>query len=433
MKILMVAHSFPPEAFAGVEIHVYNLARILGERYDLHVFHRVEDREAPEFSLSDGEYEGVRTLRMVNNFTRMDPHGLEVYPGARAAFGEVLDRLRPDVVHIHHLICLSADLVDEAAARGIPVVASLHDYWYLCARVQLYVPGKGRCPGPSIFRCADCFEMADELIHSMSRFSFLGDKFARAWMKLWTHVEWPSIYALYERRFKRMRETLSRFDLILANSHHLMNRYIRFGAPASRMRVLHPGMDSAPFKACRHATSAKVRFGYMGSIIEHKGIHLLIDAFRQVPEASLRIWGDGEINSVVREYRASLGPSENVRFMGAYSHDEIHGVLSGIDVLVVPPIWEEAFGLTVDEARQAGIPVIASRIGGIPEHLRHGKEGYLFTPGSVEELVQLIRKLTGRPDRVEKLRPLGDDVSSLFDNADDVEGAYRQVILRKKS
>jgi glycosyltransferase involved in cell wall biosynthesis len=72
--------------------------------------------------------------------------------------------------------------------------------------------------------------------------------------------------------------------------------------------------------------------------------------------------------------------------------------------------------------------VIASRTGGIPEHLQDGKEGYLFAPGDVDELERLVRRLAGRPDLVERLRPRGDDVPTLYENAMDVEEVYRRVL-----
>jgi glycosyltransferase involved in cell wall biosynthesis len=429
MKILMVAHSFPPDAFAGVELHVYNLALILGERHEVHVLHTLR-KEGAECSITHGEYQGVPTLRLVNDPSSPATDELDVAPAVREVFGRSLDSLQPDVIHFHHLITLSADLPDEARARGIPSIASLHDYWYICSRVQLYVPGVGRCKGPSPFRCGGCFDRQNPLIRIMHRFSFLGERGARGCMNLFPFVHWPGVYRLYERRFARMRKTLSQFNLLVANSKFLKERYIRFGVPPGRIVVVHPGQDPTLLRPFRHAPSADIRFGFVGSIVEHKGLHVMVEAFRRVPEAALQVWGDTEMNDTVRAYKASLIPSHNIRFMGPFDNREIGRVLSGIDVLVVPPIWEEAYGLTVDEAKAAGIPVIASRIGGIPEHLEDGREGYLFTPGSVDELERLIRRLAGRSDRVKMLRPSGEDIPTLDENAKDLETYYGSAIRK---
>lgn len=432
MKILLVVHSFVPDAFAGVEIHSYNLARLLGERNEVYVLHRVEDPDRPEYSVERGEYGGVSTIRLVNNHTARDPWELERVPGVTEAFLKVLDELEPDVVHVHHLGHLSTDLVSHVKARGIPVVCTLHDYWHLCARIQLYAPDKGACPGPVIFRCADCFNVEDGLVHSMSRFAFLGDRFARYWIKLCRHIEWSLPIRLFERRFERSDELLASYDYIIANSRHMMKRTIEFGAPANKIHVMRYGLKTRELQACRHSPSPEVRFGFMGSMVEYKGVRVLIDAFRRVPEAQLDIWGSTDHNKEVRDFCSSLDIPSNVRLRGGFSYDQITRVLPQIDVLIVPSTWEEAYGLTVDEAKLAGIPIIASRFGGIPEHLKHGKEGFLFKPGSVDELVRYIRYFVNSPKKVERMRPSGDDVLSLEENAFEVEQVYHLVLRRKR-
>lgn len=427
MKILQVVHSFLPQAFAGVEIHVYNLARILREKHEVHVLHRVDDRGATDFETSYGEYGGVPVVQLVNNQTGTKPVELELSEGVRRSFAAVLDRLEPDVVHFHHLSHLSIDLVDEVKGRGIPAICTLHDFWHICCRVQLYIPGKGRCSGPTVFKCSDCFDRQEALIRSMGRFHFLTRGAAGAWMNACPHVEWPGFMKRMGRRLERMRDALNAYDLIIANSEHTKRRHVRFGAPEKRIVVLRYGLDRARLAAARHAPSVDVRFGFLGSIVEHKGLEVLLDAFRRVPEAPLKVWGNPEQNEAVRKYRATLNPSENVRFMGGFTQQDIAVVLQEIDVLIVPSIWEEAYGLTMDEAKVAGIPVVASRIGGLPEHLVQGKEGYLFAPGDARELEGIVRRLAGRPDRVEALRPTGDDVLSLHENARDVETIYERI------
>ena len=78
--------------------------------------------------------------------------------------------------------------------------------------------------------------------------------------------------------------------------------------------------------------------------------------------------------------------------------------------------------------RVVGLRGIIDQLGGgLPEHLEHGREGYLFSPGDASELEGVVRRLAGRPDRVEALRPSGDDVLSLYENARDVEAIYESL------
>jgi glycosyltransferase involved in cell wall biosynthesis len=358
----------------------------------------------------------VSTLRLVNRQISSINLKYEIVPGVREAFRRVLDRIKPDVVHFHHLINLSVDMVDEVKARGIPAVASLHDFWYLCRRVQLYIPGQGMCEGPEVASCSTCFDQKDKKASVGKKTMQLGVNVARRL--------WGAKRRRMRQRFTHMKEILAKFDIIFANSEHLMKRYLDFGVSPDKIKVLYYGFEIERFERKSHPVSGKVRFGYMGSIVEHKGVHHLVEAFRRLPEARLFIWGDTEADETVRNYRRAMKPPENVRFMGGFDHNEINTVLGGMDVLIVPSLWEEAYGIIIDEAKLAGIPVIASRVGGIPEHIRHNVDGFLFTPGDVDELEGLIRRFVENPGLVEELRPLGDDVIALEKNKSEVEESY---------
>jgi len=426
MKILMVCHSFQPDSFSGIEVYVHHLARTLAPQHEIFVLHRAGDPSAPEYSYTFTEYHDVSGIRLVNNFTNLNPMEPENNPGVRRAFARILDQVQPDLVHVHHLLHLSNDLPHEARSRNIPIVASLHDYWYLCLRVQLYNPSLGPCKGPSISRCAHCFSRSRWL-------SFLSQKLPMR-AELAVHLDslfrnklkCLSRYAIMDRRIRRMRETLSLYSRIIANSNHLMHRYARFGVSKDKIQVLYYGLDKERIQAFRHKRHDKIRFGYMGSIVKHKGLHILVNTFRKVPEASLSIWGDYDFNDEVREYKNSLSATENVRFMGGYTPEEIGCALSDIDVLIVPSLWEEAYGLTVDEAKLAGIPVIASKTGGIPEHLDHGKDGLLFAPGDGKGLEKIIRRFMKDDDLIRKYRPKGNEVLSLNRHAEAVNKIYSQ-------
>ena len=98
---------------------------------------------------------------------------------------------------------------------------------------------------------------------------------------------------------------------------------------------------------------------------------------------------------------ASLGLQQRVRFWGLQRH--VEPILQASDCLVVPSRWHEAAGLVVLEAQASGLPVVASRIGGIPEYLAEGDSGLLFTPGDVDELAAHLRQLCVDPPRCERM------------------------------
>ena len=133
-----------------------------------------------------------------------------------------------------------------------------------------------------------------------------------------------------------------------------------------------------------------------------------------------------EYKSVIHQI-SDLGLSNRARLLGTIDHHSVAERLKAADLFVLPS-RSEPFGISILEAMNAGLPIIATRVGGIPEHVKDGEEGYLFPPNDAKELARLIRYLAGRPDRVEKIQPDGNDVSTLFENAEDVEGVYRTLL-----
>src|SRR5439155_9349363 len=106
-------------------------------------------------------------------------------------------------------------------------------------------------------------------------------------------------------------------------------------------------------------------------------------------------------------YRQRLAPLVNqdgVRARGAIAHDQVPHALASIDVLVVPSIWPENSPLVIQEAFLAGVPVIASRIGGIPEVVRDGRNGLLFRAGDAADLARSLTRLLDEPGLLDTLR-----------------------------
>ena len=122
-----------------------------------------------------------------------------------------------------------------------------------------------------------------------------------------------------------------------------------------------------------------------------KAPHLLLEAASGLPPGSVSVELFGEPvdyhgDSSYRERLAPLLSQPHVQVRGRIAHDDVARVLSNLDVLVVPSIWPENSPLVIREAFLAGVPVVASRIGGIPETVTDGVNGLLFTPGDAADL-----------------------------------------------
>jgi hypothetical protein len=153
-----------------------------------------------------------------------------------------------------------------------------------------------------------------------------------------------------------------------------------------------------------------------------KAPHVLLEAFAGLPPgaATLDVHGAHAAYHGDDSYRSRLAPlldQQGVRVHGPIPHDRVPVALASLDVLVVPSIWPEVSPLVIDEAFLAGIPVVASRIGGIPERVAHEVNGLLCEPGSVPSLRSALRRLIDEPALLTALRCGIPSVRAIEDDA----------------
>jgi glycosyltransferase involved in cell wall biosynthesis len=227
------------------------------------------------------------------------------------------------------------------------------------------------------------------------------------------------------RRNHLLRRVFQGAAAVLSSTAFVREAYARMGFPVERVRILPLGIDPGEKIAATRPASrqrlpgAPLRLGYVGGLGRQKGIHHLVDAVNRLPDESvtLSIYGDTE---VFPEYVAELRQSAThpgIRFKGLVSRSALWPALRELDALVVPTLWYETFSIIVHEAFAAGLPVIASRIGVMPEVIREGVDGLLFPPGDVEALTSLLWELIRQPERLEALHQAIRPVFSLSEHA----------------
>jgi glycosyltransferase involved in cell wall biosynthesis len=137
LRIVQAIHTFPPVSQAGSEIYTFNLAKEFSRQHEVTVFYRVADPAWEEYEIQRGVYDGIDVCTVNNTFKNFKSFE-DTYRNDLIAkkFGELLDEIKPDIVHFQHVTCLSTTCVHEAKKRGIPIVFTLHDYWLICPRGQ---------------------------------------------------------------------------------------------------------------------------------------------------------------------------------------------------------------------------------------------------------------------------------------------------------
>lgn len=227
----------------------------------------------------------------------------------------------------------------------------------------------------------------------------------------------------------RDRLTAMRWGGLVAGSEYVIERDIaRFGLDESKGRVIHNGVDLGRFRPAdgSRGTGSTVDVLAVAHLIGEKGIDHLIHALARLDDepVSLTVAGDGPREEELRALAADLGLADRVDFLGL--RDDVDRLMREADIFVHPAVWEDAFPWTVIEAMASGCPVVASRVGGIPEQIVHEESGLLVPPGDEAELARSLRRLTndeelrlqlGRAarERVEKEFSLDECISDTLD------------------
>jgi len=421
VKVVQVVHYFLPRHVAGTEIYTYTLSKALMARgHEVRIFTREDGHFDQEYVEEDQEHDGIPVRTAY--FNKLGRRGLRLWDNFYLSFRNdmvdehfwvFLNEFRPDVVHFQHTDGLSGNLIAIAKEAGVSTIFTLNDYWTLCHQTQLITPKLQVCDGPgSGAKCAACVE------HPLISRTPL-EPAIRFVGKLAT---------IYRKRF--MIKMLNSADLLIAPSGFLREKFIAHGVQPGRIKTLDYGIVDHPFHGITKRQSTKLRIGYVGTIVRHKGVHVLIEAFNRLshPDVELRVYGDPKVAPDYYQEVKGLATHPGIRFLGSFDNGEIATILSEIDLLVVPSIWPENSPLTIHEAFLARIPVIASNIGGIPGLVEDGKNGLLFTPGDSQDLLRMLCLVVENRDLLEDLVRGTPQVKTIQDNAEELEGIYQRLV-----
>lgn len=207
------------------------------------------------------------------------------------------------------------------------------------------------------------------------------------------------------RRHIWIQHLLAPFTRSVVCVSQAVQRFVtrRIGLPAEKCRVIYNGIPpQAEARPCPPGRD-KAREGLLavsvGSLVDNKGHRVLIDAFRHAVAArtdlKLLIVGDGPLRSELERQAAELRLTPLIRFTGCLA--DVHTMLCQSDMLIQPTLHREALSLSLIEAAQHGLPVVASRLGGIPEVVAHGRTGFLVPPGDSEALAGAMLALAADP------------------------------------
>jgi len=223
-------------------------------------------------------------------------------------------------------------------------------------------------------------------------------------------------------------------DLVTAPSNFLKKKFIDHGISEEKIVFSDYGMNNKLLKPLHGKPNSKLRFAYIGSIMPHKGVHVLVEAFSKLTDTSaeLRIYGDPGYNPNYYERIRQMVTNPGIRFMGRFDNNRVYEILAETDVLVVPSIWYENSPLTIHEAALAGVPVITSNIGGMAELIKRMKNGLLFEVENANNLCEKMKLLIDNPQLIKELKGKANEVKTIEENAKELESIYLRFVRDKK-
>jgi glycosyltransferase involved in cell wall biosynthesis len=415
MRILYVVHQYLPEHVGGTELYTKWLSEALaGRGHDVTVFHRRSaEGSGKECRAQDdlkvwAAWSGVLTptARFLATFQDTD---------LALSFESVLGEAAPDVVHIQHLMGLPRAVAKTIREHNVPYVATLWDFWWVCANAQLLTNYSQRvCDGPQAYvNCARC-------------------ALARAGHpRLWPAV--PALVGPLAWRNRMLRKVLNAASRLIAPTEFVRSWYTAHGARTDQLVVISPGLElPSRIPDARSSREGPLRFVYVGGLSWQKGVHVLAEAFAGV-EGSAELWIAGDETAdpeYVSRLRENAAP--NTRFMGRLTRDGVSETLGQADVVAVPSLWYETFSFLVSEAFASGAPVIASRLGPLADRVRDGVDGLLVEPGDVRAWRAALQRFLDEPKLLNQLRANVRRPTTLAEHVDEIESLYRAVVCSRQ-
>jgi len=417
MRILHVVHQYPPDYMGGTEQYTRSLATYQARHgHTVAVFcpSPVEPAAQP---IGPADEDGVSVYRVPVGPRDSQAIFFSTFrlPAVAQSFGRTLDQFQPGLVHVQHLMGLPASLDQYLKAARVPLVVTLHDYFYFCANALLLTNyDQTLCSGPRAWiNCGHC---------AIARAGQQG----LSWLS-------PVVAPLMAYRQSVLWRILRSAAAIIAPTEFVAGVYQKMGLRSESLHVIAHGIDvpaDGRSETEEHSRHAGLRIAFVGSLAYQKGAHVLVEAVNQLRGDDVRavFFGDA---TAFPEYAANLSrraQHPGIKFVGRLPRAELWTALRTMDVLVMPSLSYESSSLAIQEAYAAGVPVVASDIGALRETTLAGGGGVLFPPGDVAALRDILQRFMDDPSSLHRLRAYIRPVRTLHDHAAEVEAVYRVVV-----
>lgn len=438
-RVLHVPFCYYPDPVGGTEVYVASLARVQrGRGYDVVI-------AAPGASSRFYEHDGSPVHRF-ETAARMELRQLygEGDPTAAAAFEQILDRVQPDILHLHAFTsAVSARLANMARRRGVPVIFTYHTPTVTCCRGTMLEWGNRVCDGEMrVHRCAACMLEGEGVPGVASRFlgslpERVGQLAGGAGLEggVWTALRGTELVGIRHASVRRF--LCEEASHIFAVCEWVRSVLIVNGVPPGRITLSRQGLPYPVTSSTAGSgrASLPVRMAFLGRLDPVKGLDVLVEALASIPTAKveLDIFAVAQTEDARRRQAAlaqRVAGDRRIRWMTPLDASEVVERLRSYDALAVPSQWLESGPLVVYEAFAAGIPVVGSKLGGIAELVKDEETGLLVETASRGAWAAAIQRLVDEPALIERLKSAPKPMRTAEDAADDAAPVYAALLAR---
>ncbi len=429
MNVLIGVHHFPPTFSGGAEQRTLRTAIALaarGHRVRVVCVDNVRGDPHAGITFVDDVYQGIAVRRLSFNAGTVPDPALFEYdnPWVGDQIAQLLRDDGPDVFHLISGYLISGRALLEAQAARVPSVLSLTDFWFLCKRIQM-LRSDGSLSTPPINPrvCARC--VAEE-----SRRFRLPARIAPALADWYWQRETQRSAAMAERgRF--LRDALNTASAIISPSEFLRDMFIEAGVDPNRLLFRRQGRDFGQLQGVAPRELGPVlRLGVLGQIIHLKGVHVAIEAMRQIKAENVRldVYGNAHSEPHYAGRLAKLCANDaRITLHSPYRADQASSVIKQLDAVIVPSIWYENSPNVILEAFAHRAPVIASALGGMSELVQHDANGLTFAAGDASDLARQIQRLLDDAQLLKRLSATIGPVKTVATEMDELETIYRDA------
>lgn len=377
MRIMNITDGYPPDR-GGREFAISALTTLRASQGHEVTVLTVSHPERPTVEWRGG----VRVVRRPMALQKLPVydtnhafHPTAPDPLFQKAVRDAIQTFEPEIIHVHDWSLYSA--IGPATAAGIPVVASVHDYGHLCAKKTLMLADGSLCSGPSWSKCLPCSASHYGVVRGL-----------------------PLATGLLSSQRKNLRVAHW-----LPISQHVATQGIAMGYPSGPMTVIPSFVDDRDLPTRRPKRPGFAPSGpylmFAGQLTAHKGVDVLIEAYRRVRE---QLAADGVRAPALLLVGLTLQGSvdtdgEGIQVVTNLDHAEVMAGWAHATIGIAPSAWAEPFGKVAVEAGLMGVPVVASASGGFLDSVINGHTGLLVEPRSPSALADALLDLLRNPAR----------------------------------